>query len=159
MNYFCFYPHPSSLNHGCEAIAVSTYHILKRWNPEAKTLLLTKYPDSSEKRGGKLAYDLYDNTIRCEMPSIKKWSATWFLFRFLKLFGKDLSVALTLKGFTRSNRDIISQNDVFVSIGGDNYCYGRPVPFYAVNRAVSEANKPTVSVSYTHLTLPTIYSV
>lgn len=143
-NSFCFYPHPSSLNHGCEAIAVSTRAILKKYSLDVQTTLLTKYECSCEKAGGSLAYDLYDTVKYCPMPSLRKWSFRWFLYQFGKILQKDFSVMLLSRKFSKNNQSIINGNDVFVSIGGDNYCYGRPIAFYAVNKSIHDANKKSI---------------
>lgn len=99
---FCFYPHPTSLNHGCEAIAVSTANILRKWVPDAKATLLTKYERSSEQLGGDLAYDLYDRIEHLSMKMVTRWSKTWFLYQMTKLIGNDSPTRLIEKNSQKS---------------------------------------------------------
>lgn len=144
MNRFCFYPHPASTNHGCEAIAVSSYYILKKHNTEAQATLLTKYPKNSERRGGELAYNLYDKEINAPLPSIRRYSIEWVKYLTHKMLNKDMAVSILSKSAEKKYCDLIKANDIFVSIGGDNYCYGRPVPFYAMNKAIQESGKKSM---------------
>lgn len=144
MPKYCFYPHPSSKNHGCEAIAVTSQNILKRCVPGAETLLLVKYPKGSEARGEALAYDIYDNELHTYIPTLKRYSPRWFAYQINKLFKKDISVNLLTKQMLRAHSELFEKYDVFVSIGGDNYCYGRPAGFYAMNRAAHAMGKKTV---------------
>lgn len=137
MNNLCFYPHPSSLNHGCEAIIVSTILILNKYETfEFYSSLLVKYDIGSSKLGDDTAYSLVDNVITCPMPSMKPYSYTWVKYQLGKLLHKDNSCELLSEVFKENNKNLIDNNDVFISIGGDNYCYGRPVPFYAVHKAI-----------------------
>jgi polysaccharide pyruvyl transferase WcaK-like protein len=141
---FCFYPHPTSLNHGCEAIAVSTANILRKWVPDAKATLLTKYERSSEQLGGDLAYDLYDRIEHLSMKMVTRWSKTWFLYQMTKLIGNDSPTRLIEKKLTKKHRAVFEENDIFVSIGGDNYCYGRPFSLYAMNSVAHFFGKKTI---------------
>ena len=143
MYKFCFYPHPSSANHGCEAIAISTYHILKKYLPLSRCTLLTKYPKGSERRGGELAYSLFENELNFPMPSINRYSLKWMKNLLFRIMGRDKTVSILSEEIKRRD-DIICANDVFVSIGGDNYCYGRPASFYAMNRTVRENGKKSM---------------
>ena len=93
MNY-CFYPHPSSKNHGCEAIAVCTYNILKKYAPDSRTELLTKYPLLSEFGGGGKVYDIYDKITVFPLPSLKKYSFSWFKYQISKLKKQDKAVEI-----------------------------------------------------------------
>lgn len=145
MEKICFYPHPSSLNHGCEAILISTINILNRLdNYEYKTTLLIKYENGSPKLGDNTAYSLIDEVITCPMPSMKAYSFMWFKYQLAKLFHKDISCLLLANSFFKKNKDLIQNNDLFISIGGDNYCYGRPVPFFAVHQAIEKDNKKSI---------------
>lgn len=144
MKNFCFFPHPSSTNHGCEAIAISSYHILKKYYPLSQCTLLTKYPKGSDRRGGELVYHLYENEINFSMPCIRRYSIEWIKNILWKIAGKDKAISILLNKIKKEHIDIIQNNDIFVSIGGDNYCYGRPVPFYAMNRAIQEKGKKSI---------------
>ncbi len=143
MNY-CFYPHPSSKNHGCEAIAVCTYNILKKYVPDSRTELLTKYPLLSEFGGGGKVYDIYDKITVFPLPSLKKYSFSWFKYQISKLKKQDKAVEILSDEIINNDGEIFERNDIFISIGGDNYCYGRPASFYAVNKAVHKKQKKSI---------------
>lgn len=141
---YCFFPHYSSKNHGCEAIAVSTLNILKKYVPNARTLLLTKYPKGSSLRGEQMTYELYDAEYVMPLPSLKRYSLPWFKYHFGKIVKKDIALDLITKQLLKSQNELFAENDVFVSIGGDNYCYGRPTPFYAMNRVAHQSGSKTI---------------
>lgn len=144
MYRFVFCPHPSSKNHGCEAIAISTNNILKRHISDAKTTLMTKYQDGDSRRGDLLAYSMFDKVVCVGCPQIKRFSLDWINYRVSKLFGKDKLVQLSYKSFLRHNKNEIKDSDVLISIGGDNFCYGRPVQHYAYLKAFKELGKRAI---------------
>lgn len=144
MSKYCFYPHPSSKNHGCEAIAVSTVNILKKWKQDSKTVLLTKFAKGSEHRGEDFAYNLYNDVKVMQMPAIKRYSLNWFVYHINRIFNKDTALDIRKKKLLRKHADIFENNDIFVSIGGDNYCYGKPTSFYAMNEVAKEKGNKTV---------------
>jgi len=144
MTKYCFFPHPSSLNHGCEAIAVASHDILKKHMNDFETALLVKYPQSSDRRGGDLAYNLFDHEINVALPTIKRYSITWIKNAFYSTINIDKTVSLLCADIKKKYYSILNAYDVFVSIGGDNYCYGRPVSFYALNRAIHDYGKKSI---------------
>lgn len=144
MYRFCFYPHPSSANHGCEAIAVSSYNILKKYMPSSACTLMVKYPKGSDRRGSELAYSLFDEELTFAMPALQRFSAGWIKNILYRAAGHDKSIELLCKKTKKELASLIETNDVFVSIGGDNYCYGRPGAFYAMNRVIHEGGKKSM---------------
>lgn len=120
------YPHGGSGNHGCEALVRSTVHILG----ERPVLFSTRPAQDT-------AYGLDSVAeILPQYNDVRRFSsaymAAWFRQRVLcdaQAFDRPaLSVFVTeaLKA------------DVALSIGGDNYCYGRPRHIMYMNQCIRE---------------------
>lgn len=137
------YPHPTSLNHGCEAIAVSTARIFKKTIPSCDLTLLTKY--TSGHLGDMSILESDYQITYAPMPQLRRYSKEWFKYQIFKyIFHKDKVIDSLAKQYIREQKSILDENDVFVSIGGDNYCYGRPGGFYGINKAVNMVGKKSI---------------
>lgn len=130
------FAHDGSLNRGCEAIVRSSTAILKEQIKEAKVYLSSSQPETDRiiaKLDG-----IYDGS----KLAIKKYSYDWLLSSFkLKLF-QDESYALG-----RIHHNIIKNikdMDIYLSIGGDNYCYGEQPGWYEIDRRVKAQGKKLV---------------
>lgn len=145
MKKICLYPHPSSLNHGCEAIAICTSEIIRKSIPDCRITLGIKYMWSDERSGTQLARKYFDNSILCALPVLKRFSKDWIKYQIIKkITNKDISVEIVAKRFYQQNKELINTNDMFISIGGDNYCYGRPTGLYAIHKAVANNRKKSI---------------
>lgn len=118
-----YYLHAGSDNHGCEAIVRSTVGIL---GGENRLFSLNKEKDF-----------YYGINEICEIEadnfeSYKKGSWEWLCSRIqTKLTGKiDLAVKYQRKNLFHD----MKKGDIFLSIGGDNYCYAGTEELAAVNR-------------------------
>ena len=118
-----YYLHAGSDNHGCEAIVRSTVGIL---GGENRLFSLNKEKDF-----------YYGINEICEIESdnfesYKKGSREWLCSRIqTKLTGKiDLAVKYQRKNLFHN----MKKGDIFLSIGGDNYCYAGTEELAAVNR-------------------------
>ncbi len=127
------YGHGGSANHGCEAIVRSTVGLLG----EGLTLL-SNHPEQ----------DLYYNVDRiCRVAEdidvpLRRGSLKWFLSSLeTKLIGRND------RYFRYAKEGLMSQakrGDIFLSIGGDNYCYGGTEHLAAVNRNLRKKGVKTV---------------
>lgn len=130
------YFHGGSKNRGCEAIVRTGVSIIKKENPNATVDLASWDPDSDK------IIPLIDQIISDKTKSIKSYTPNWIInYIKIKLF-KDESFA-----FRKMHNDLISQipnYDIFLSIGGDNYCYGEQPGIYEVNKCVKKAGKKLV---------------
>lgn len=130
------YAHGGSMNRGCEAIVRSSASIIKQKIEKASVYLVSGAPATDQiisKLDG-----IYNGSDR----SIKKYSLDWFVSSFKVKFFKDESYA-----FGKIHGNIIqhiSDMDVCLSIGGDNYCYGEQPGWYEVNRRVKYHGKKLV---------------
>jgi len=138
---FCLYPHPTALNRGCEAIAVSTNEILEQVFPDSEKALLKGFLDDDER----LISKFYE--LKCiPMPHIQRFSPTWFMHQIYKNANKndiDYVIKALSKKFLLKYKKALNPFDIFLSIGGDNYCYGKPTAFFAVNKALKNLGKKT----------------
>lgn len=119
--------HAGSGNHGCEAIVRTTVNILDK-----PTILYSRKPELDSKYGINSICELkYD-----ERRSINKRSFAWFISALqTKLFGK---IDLAMKYQYKNLIDDVSTNDVYLSIGGDNYCYPGTDQLAAINRNIKK---------------------
>lgn len=130
------YYHGGSKNRGCEAIVRSAIPIIRKQIPNAKITLA-----SLDATSDKDIPDL-DAIIDVSRVSIKKYSLDWFINVFnVKVLKSD--------NFAHQKQnqklvDLIAKNDAFLSIGGDNYCYGEQPWLYEINRCIKKANKKLV---------------
>lgn len=130
------YYHGGSKNRGCEAIVRSAIPIIRKQIPNAKIILASLDAPSDQH-----IPDL-DAIIDVSRVNIKKYSLDWFINVFnVKVLKSD--------NFAHQKQnqklvDLIAQNDAFLSIGGDNYCYGEQPWLYEINRCIKKANKKLV---------------
>lgn len=130
------FAHGGSLNRGCEAIVRSSTAIIKEKVNDAKIYLASAKPETDR------MIDKLDGIFDGSQCSIEKYSYDWLLSSLkVKLFN-DESYAL---GKIESNViKHIKDMDVFLSIGGDNYCYGEQPGWYEIDRRVKEKGKKLV---------------
>lgn len=107
------YCHGGSGNHGCEAIVRSTYKILGN----DQLTLFSKNKDEDEK------YKINEITILKKDADISISKTSLMYISSLletKLFGTTI---LTTMQKRKCILNSVHKNDIFLSIGGDNYCY------------------------------------
>lgn len=128
--------HGGSRNRGCEAIVRSGVALIKKENPKAVVDLISLHPETDT------IIPLIDTIYLDTRRAIPKYSLNWFQsYLRLKLF-KDDTFA-----FRQIHKDIIDKipnYDIFLSIGGDNYCYGEQPGFYEIDRCIKKAGKKLV---------------
>lgn len=127
------YGHGGSGNHGCEAIVRSTVGILG-----GEIELLSQHPERDLRYGIDQVCRVTEDT---DTP-LKRGSLSWFLSSLeTKLTGKyDRYFRYTKeKLMSRAAR-----GDVFLSIGGDNYCYPGTEHLAAINRNLRKKGVKTV---------------
>ena len=111
MNEIIMYGHSGSGNHGCEAIVRSTMKIL-----EQDCLIYSNSPEQDKK------YGLDEKNI-CEYANqIKQQSfRRYFYAVYSRIFKKSM---LRYKYAYRPFLKSIEAKKVYLSVGGDHYCYG-----------------------------------
>lgn len=127
------YPHGGSGNHGCEAIVRSTIQLFNQY----KAILFSIRPEQDYKVGLKKIC-----LIKKESITISKIS-----FAYLKAFlcyhvlhDKDAFEKIYFKPIISS----ITKDNLLLSIGGDNYCYGIPSYIYLINKICKKRRCKTI---------------
>lgn len=121
------YPHGGSGNHGCEAIVRSTVKLIGR----EVTLFSSRVHQDIEVGLDKIC------EVRTDTRSIK-WGSLAYLKAQIqtKLLGKrEAFDEVVFSDVLKEAR----KSDFFLSIGGDNYCYGHNSYIYLVNRMMDKA--------------------
>lgn len=127
------YYHGGSANHGCEAIVRSTQQII-----DQDLTLFSTDPDSDRT----YFLDATINLIEDPYKLLKRGSLRWLLAAgYHKLKHTDYL-------FVRFARDTffskINKGDIYLSIGGDNYCYAGNANLGYYNRAIQKKGGKTV---------------
>ncbi|MBQ5984347.1 MAG: polysaccharide pyruvyl transferase family protein [Bacteroidales bacterium] len=129
---FLLYPHGGSGNHGCEAIVRSTKTILG-----GEFSLMTSCQEEDIRYGlGKIV-----NCIPDRVQLSHRNPKFYLAFFQRQFFNKDN--ALDLLHFSPVF-EAAKTCDVALSIGGDNYCYGKPNYIYLINEQLSKMHVPIV---------------
>jgi polysaccharide pyruvyl transferase WcaK-like protein len=130
------FAHDGSLNRGCEAIVRSSTDIIKEKVKEAEVYLASGRPET-DKNITKL-----DGILDGSNSTIKKYSYDWWISSLKVKFFNDESYSLG-----KIHHNIIKhidEIDVYLSIGGDNYCYGEQPGWYEIDRRVKSKGKKLV---------------
>ncbi|MDF0727761.1 polysaccharide pyruvyl transferase family protein [Cytobacillus sp. S13-E01] len=135
MNIMMF-AHGGSLNRGCEAIVRSSTKIIKEKIQGSKVFLASEKPETD-----KIIRNL-DGIFDGSQCNINKYSYDWLVSSLKYKLFKDESYAL---GKIENNIiKHIKDMDVYLSIGGDNYCYGEQPGWYEINKRVKAQEKKLV---------------
>lgn len=128
--------HSGSVNRGCEAIVRSGVAMIKAINPQAVVNLISFNPESD--KDIPLLDAIYDGRD-IEIP---RFSVNGIISAFqFKLF-QDETYFLRKKHHNILKH--IPDHDIFLSIGGDNYCYGEQPWLYEIDRSIKKAGKKLV---------------
>ncbi|MGG0461914.1 polysaccharide pyruvyl transferase family protein [Priestia aryabhattai] len=130
------FAHDGSLNRGCEAIVRSSNDIIKEKIKGTKIYLASGKPETD-----RILVKL-DGIYDASKKNIKKYSFDWLLSSIKVKFFNDESYALGKieHNIIKHIKDI----DVFLSIGGDNYCYGEQPGWYEIDRRIKAQGKKLV---------------
>lgn len=128
--------HNGSLNRGCEAIVRSGVAMLKQQYPGAVVNLVSFHPESDA------IIPLIDTVYDGNPIAIKKFSPTWIVSALKNKLFKDETFYLRKRHHTILKH--IPNHDIFLSIGGDNYCYGEQPWIYEIDRNIKKAGKKLV---------------
>lgn len=131
---FVLYGHGGFYNRGCEAIVRTTADAIRKIDPQARVRLASyEYRKDRE-----CPYHIVDKiephrNVRYSPPHLAAYG-----FRKIGLKRADLWMQ------KRWLSKLVRWGDVFVSVGGDNYCYEEPVDFYGIDRMIRDHGKKLV---------------
>lgn len=127
------YPHNGSGNHGCEAIIRSTYSLLK---DNAEMILFSEHPEE-------------DIWYMPDVP-VKGLLARREIFRFSIPYFKAMYYRLVRKDAEAFSRETFApfinscRNGIYLSVGGDLYCYNKPYYLYKAHQYAKQAKAKSV---------------
>jgi polysaccharide pyruvyl transferase WcaK-like protein len=128
--------HVGSLNRGCEAIVRSSVDLIKKEYPDAVVNLASFNPESDA-----LIPNL-NNIYDVRTSKVSLYSVEGVISAFNVKFFKDETYYWS-KNYKKLLA-LIPQHDIFLSIGGDNYCYGEQPWLYEIDRLIKKAGKKLV---------------
>jgi polysaccharide pyruvyl transferase WcaK-like protein len=128
--------HSGSRNRGCEAIVRSAVSIIRKNVANVTIDLASLDPESDRIIPG------VDRIIDVTKTPIKKFS----LNNLISILNVKLAKSDNFAHRKQNSRLMaqIPNHDVFLSIGGDNYCYGEQPWLYEVDRSIKRAGKKLV---------------
>lgn len=136
MKILLFY-HSGSYNRGCEAIIRTAVSEIKKVFPKAVIDLASYHPETDA-----VLKPLVNEIFSQKPVEIKKYSWGWFCAAvYYKIFKNDaFAHRLTLRTLLSRKNNY----DVFISVGGDNYCYGESTDIYTLDKEIKKAGKRLV---------------
>ena len=141
MTRVALYFHGGCLNRGSEAILRGTLPLLAKAFPDLQVTLYGLFPAEDIAAG-------LPNWVRAaplfpeKMPTIGKLSRDWLRLALYKRESQEKADEYFFgKMFAYSD---ILEHDLFLSVGGDNYCYDSVSAIAGLNQKLAEAQKPTV---------------
>ena len=133
MNNIKLYSHGGSKNHGCEAIVRGTYKIID----QPMTLYSMNPKEDIEFEIDKILDIREDKEINIKNKSMKYYLSA-ISIKLLK------STKINTKYRREKFLKQVKQNDIYISIGGDNYCYEGVNVLGDINRLIHEKGAKTV---------------
>lgn len=137
---YAFYSHGGCENHGCEAIVRTLSAMIKNGRSESVIKLYTLNAQSDK------AGDLPNIDETEEFNYIRPVSSLSFMqkLKISSLSRKSQKSADEYFYSLSCKNPSLKENDVYVSVGGDNYCYGDGHMAAAFNRELKKLGKKTV---------------
>lgn len=126
MNKFLFYHHATSYNHGCEAIVKSTKNMLLKYN-EAYVYVSSEkaYEDREYFHDENIEFEDANRLFHINYEKIKKLNSIFcYVFKKIPFFKYQF----------KNTIESAKKSDVIMSIGGDNYSYGKSNYLSAADR-------------------------
>ncbi|MDR2524658.1 MAG: polysaccharide pyruvyl transferase family protein [Oscillospiraceae bacterium] len=135
------YFHATCRNRGCEAIIRTTCGLLQTTFPGARITLYSHHV--SDDQAARLPEGLRIGSIfPPQMATVNRFSLDHLRLR-AKLLQSQEAADEFFFGKVFEAADILRE-DLFLSIGGDNYCYGDISYIAALNQKITAAGKPAV---------------
>ena len=137
---YAFYSHGGSQNHGCEAIVRTLSSMIKKEKPDSFLKLYTFKKAEDEKAG----FPFVDEMEEFDY-SVKPKNVTFSDKIKIALYSKQSQKKADDFYYTIACRNpSLKKNDVYISVGGDNYCYGDGHVAKAMNTTLRSMGKKTV---------------
>ena len=147
---YAFYSHGGCENHGCEAIVRTLSAMIKKGQPESVIKLYTLNAGSDE------AGDLPNIDETEEFDYIRPVSKTTSAQKIkLSLLSRKSQKLADEYFYSLSCKNpSLKKNDIYISVGGDNYCYGDGHMAAAFNRELKKLGKKTFGYALAVFVVP-----
>ncbi len=137
---YAFYSHGGSQNHGCEAIVKTLSAMIKKERPSSFLKLYSFKKDEDEKA----CFDYIDEIEEFDYSTAPKALSLADRLK-ISLYRRLSQKKADEFYYTISCRNpSLKKNDVYISVGGDNYCYGDGHVAKAMNTTLHSLGKKTV---------------
>jgi len=136
MNRIHLCGHTGSINRGCEAIVRATVKILNK-KRGSQSIVLASFNEQDDKYFG-----IHDICSILPYSFYSKYSVQRIIGGVArKVFGNYM---LGQKFIQRDLINSMKEGNLFITIGGDTYCYSKPYVAYALNQFAKKKNVKTV---------------
>ena len=137
---YAFYSHGGSQNHGCEAIVRTLSSMIKKEKPESFIKLYSFKKDEDEKAGLPFIDEIeeFDYSVAPKNISFADKLRIAFYSRQSQKKSDDFYYKIACRNPS------LKKNDIYISVGGDNYCYGDGHIAKAMNSTLRSMGKKTV---------------
>lgn len=134
---YAFYSHGGCENHGCEAIVRTLSAMIKEACPESTIKLYTL--DAQSDKSGDLPNIDESEEFNYIRPVLKTTTAQKIKLSLLSRKSQKLADEYFYSLSCRNSS--LKKNDIYISVGGDNYCYGDGHAAVAINRELKSLVK------------------
>lgn len=137
---YAFYSHGGSQNHGCEAIVKTLSSMIKKEKPESYIKLYTFKKDEDERAGFPLIDEIeeFDYSVAPKNTSLSDKIKIALYSRQSQKKADEFYFSIPCRNPS------LKKNDIYISVGGDNYCYGDGHVAKAMNNTLRAMGKKTV---------------
>lgn len=137
---YAFYSHGGSQNHGCEAIVRTLSSMIKKEKPESYIKLYTFKKDEDERAGFPLIDEIeeFDYSVAPKNTSFSDKIKIALYSRQSQKKADEFYFSIPCRNPS------LKKNDIYISVGGDNYCYGDGHVAKAMNKTLRSMGKKTV---------------
>lgn len=137
---YAFYSHGGCENHGCEAIVRTLSAMIKNAKPDSVIKLYTF--DRKSDQWGDLPNIDETEEFNYSLPVSK--TTPFQKIKISALSRKSQKVSDEYFYSLSCKNPSLKENDIYISVGGDNYCYGDGHVAAAMNRELKRLGKKTV---------------
>lgn len=137
---YAFYSHGGCENHGCEAIVRTLSAMIKNAKPDSVIKLYTF--DRKSDQWGDLPNIDETEEFKYSLPVSK--TTPFQKIKISALSRKSQKVSDEYFYSLSCKNPSLKENDIYISVGGDNYCYGDGHVAAAMNRELKRLGKKTV---------------
>ena len=137
---YAFYSHGGSQNHGCEAIVRTLSSMIKKENPDSYIKLYSFKKDEDEKANLPFIDEIeeFDYSVAPKKVSFSDKLKIAVYSRQSQKKSDDFYYSISCRNPS------LKKNDIYISVGGDNYCYGDGHTAKAMNTTLRSMGKKTV---------------